>query len=71
MVRGGMVDGVGVVVGGVVGGGVGGRIGGRVGALTDWNVHLNPFRLGLWVGPAWKTAMARFEDIFIEPGFVK
>ena len=67
MVRGGKVDGVGVVVGGVVGG----AVGRRVGALTDRNVHLNPFRLGLWVGPAWKTAMARFEDIFIEPGFVK
>ena len=62
MVRGGLVDGVGVVVGGVVGG--------VVRALTDWNVHLNPLWLELWVGPAWKMARARLEDIVIEPGFV-
>ena len=58
VVRGGLVDGVSVVVGGAVG------------TLIDWNVHLNPLWLELWVGPAWKMARARLEDIVIEPGFV-
>ena len=55
----------------MVGGG-GGRVGGDiVGASTDWKVHLNPLRLGLWLGPALNTAMARLEDIFKVPGVVK
>ena len=62
VIRGGLVDGVSVVVSGVVGGGVG--------TLTDWNVHLNPLWLELWVGPAWKMAKARLEDIVIDPGSV-
>ena len=49
----------GVVDGGRVGGGV---VGGR-GASTDLNEHLNPRRLGLCEGPAWKNTLAKFEDI--------
>ena len=55
-------------MGGMVGRSVGGSVVVGIGALTEWNVHL---RLGLCVGPAWKTAIARLEDILIELGFVK